>query len=117
MAAANVVITAKEWCNLSAGLPCGPSDADKCARTRLFRIVDGNGNGLISPTEMELYLQKLFGSTLAERLRRECRAAFDRAKAALRSNDDKQNELLSRTEFRQFLGDGAAAGLDPGTSG
>ena len=75
------------------------------ARKQMFRRMDENGNGLLSPSEVERSFKKLLGEEMQEVVHRSMMNAFEKASAARESKKKVQNDTLDPIEFRQFLGD------------
>jgi len=96
----------KEWWKLASNVPCNPdSETDHLAQWKMFRNMDGNGNGYLSITEVDRYLKKMLGRD-AEVLHHQIHEAFEDAMASHteRTDDDaiKKKALDNLVDFREF---------------
>ena len=53
---------AAHWWKLATGVPCSGSRGDVEARHKMFTKMDGNGNGFLSMTEVERFMEKTLGA-------------------------------------------------------
>ena len=94
----------RRWVDLAAMLPCGQSAAETTSRKRMFGSFDSNGNGLLSFTEVERTISKVFGKKDAEELHAEIKGAFDYAKGAhIDTKSDVANAMVDKQEFRVLI--------------
>jgi len=98
----------KDWWKLASNLPCSDSPADTATRWKMFRNMDGNGNGLLSPHEVQTCLVAALGvggGGEKTAIEEQVKVAFDHAKGLSGSRNAISNDLVDFNEFNQLVAD------------
>lgn len=92
-----------DWTDINSKLPIGKTKEDAAQRKRLFRNIDGNGNGYLSLAETDkgirdvLKLDNIFDAKPA------IMRAFQASKNKYKSKSKYGDDYIELNEFRFFL--------------
>jgi len=88
-----------DWASVISKLPCGRSPSEWLARDKLFRKFDGNGNGVLSFTEMEEGLRVDLQLDAVV----DCTPVIMRAFSAAKNCGENPTVYIEKREFRIML--------------